>query len=364
MMEKLSIIHSMDKEKLILDSESFKAFYRKEKRAKTILLILSSFAAIITGASIVMAFVAPQNWLQNTTSSIDLFKVNANERTKVLSIIETIDGQASRSAFRADFALLLPTTAKAMVAENKPATKSQTSIETSVAKQTQQKKEDPKAIQTPKPASSQNQSSKPTPKPIAATSPKVVQQTKPAAPKTPTNTKQPAKPKTPSKPEKKTNIAGRYDNVDPIPIPAMAIRPPDANYGIPENWPLSSPVSVPYGYRPERGRFHSGVDLDAEVGVPVEAAGAGKIIRAEWYAGYGMCVDIEHANGYVTRYGHLSQIYVTKGQWVEVGEWIGANGNTGNSSAPHVHFEVHQNGHSIDPEGINWTIRKMPPKAY
>ncbi|NTU61527.1 MAG: M23 family metallopeptidase, partial [Caldiserica bacterium] len=49
---------------------------------------------------------------------------------------------------------------------------------------------------------------------------------------------------------------------------------------------------------------------------------------------------------------------------VEVGEWIGANGSTGNSSAPHVHFEVHLNGHTIDPETINWTIRKMPPRAY
>lgn len=342
----------MDKDKLILDSESFKTYYKKEKRAKAILLVMASFVIIVTSLSIVLAFASPLDRLQDTTNSIENFKKNSDFHSKSTSIIETLISRSSKTSFFADFALLLP-----------PINKTEEKV-TQIAITTPKyqplalpKTEEPKTKSQPKPASNQKPNTTTTPKPTPIKT-KVVQQPKLVTKKTST------KPTTAAKPEKKTSIAGRFDNVDPIPIPAMEIRPPDANYGIPENWPINSPVSVPYGYRPERGRFHSGVDLDAEVGVPVEAAGAGKVIRAEWYAGYGMCVDIEHANGYVTRYGHLSQIYVTKGQWVEVGEWIGANGNTGNSSAPHVHFEVHQNGHSIDPEGINWTIRKMPPKAY
>lgn len=350
----------MDKDKLILDSESFKTYYRKEKRAKTILLVFTSLVTIITGLSIALAFALPQDRLQDTTSDIEFFKMNVNQQAKVMEIVESLEGKSSEASFKADLASLLPATDRKAEPETVLSKPTQVA-EIVVQKQPDaQKKDNSKPIQTPKPAGNDKLTVKSPSKPKTITQPKIVQQTKTVAPKTPSKPKQ----STPAKPEKKTAIAGRFDSVDPIPVPAMAIRPPDANYGIPENWPINSPVSVPYGYRPERGRFHSGVDLDAEVGVPVEAAGAGKIIRAEWYAGYGMCVDIEHANGYVTRYGHLSQIYVTKSQWVEVGEWIGANGSTGNSSAPHVHFEVHQNGHSIDPEGINWTVRKMPPKAY
>lgn len=171
-----------------------------------------------------------------------------------------------------------------------------------------------------------------------------------------------AKTPAPTKKNEKKTILNQVD--ESIPIAALPSRPPDANYGIPENWPMDSPVSAPYGYLPERGRFHAGVDLEAPLGTPIEAAGAGKVIRAEWYAGYGMCVDIEHANGYVTRYGHFSEIYVKKGQWVSAGDWIGACGSTGNSTCPHLHFEVYKNGSSTDPERINWTMRKMPPKAY
>lgn len=139
-----------------------------------------------------------------------------------------------------------------------------------------------------------------------------------------------------------------------LPVAKLDPKPASAQYGIPEYWPLPVPVSDPYGYRAWRGRFHSGIDLTAPEGTPICAAGAGKVIRAEWYCGYGNCVDIEHASGYITRYGHLSSYYVKLGQWVDEGEWIGGVGNTGNSSCDHLHFEVFSNGHTINPESLRW----------
>lgn len=341
----------MDREKFILDSEALKDYHRKESNTRRYLLAVIAVLFLVTGISITLAMTMPGSRLENAGQHIKEFNMALEAQNKAVSAIDSLCAQSDKSRFQSDFLAIFP-----VIPKTSPVAVTQPKKETPKSTSTTKTAKLPEKIQTasaPKPAS--NNTTKP-----KTTTAKTTQ-------KPTTTTKKPtttaAKPKTPVKTEKKTTIA-RYDTVDAIPIPAMAVRPADANYGIPENWPISSPVSVPYGYRPERGRFHAGVDLDAEVGVPVEAAGAGKVIRAEWFAGYGMCVDIEHANGYVTRYGHLSQIYVKKGQWVEVGEWIGANGSTGNSSAPHVHFEVHLNGHTIDPETINWTIRKMPPRAY
>lgn len=133
---------------------------------------------------------------------------------------------------------------------------------------------------------------------------------------------------------------------------------PNGNYGIPEYWPIQGcRVSSKYGYLPERGRFHAGVDLVADKGTPICAAGAGKVIRVDKiFGGYGMCVDIQHSSGYITRYGHLSGFYVKIGDFVNAGDWIGACGSTGRSTCPHLHFEVHKDGSSINPESssLNW----------
>ncbi len=132
---------------------------------------------------------------------------------------------------------------------------------------------------------------------------------------------------------------------------------PTGNYGIPEYWPIQGvSVSSKYGYLPERGRFHAGVDLVADSGTPICAAGAGKVIRASWFAGYGHCIDIQHSSGYVTRYGHLSGYFVGVGDFVNVGDWIGSCGSTGRSTCPHLHFEVHKNGKSMNPlsSSLSW----------
>ena len=95
---------------------------------------------------------------------------------------------------------------------------------------------------------------------------------------------------------------------------------------------------------------HNGMDIASNMGTTVYAADGGKVVLAEWYGGYGNCIMIDHGNGYKTLYGHLSVIGVKSGQSVSQGAVIGQVGSTGNSTGPHLHFEVYLNGNRIDPE--------------
>lgn len=98
--------------------------------------------------------------------------------------------------------------------------------------------------------------------------------------------------------------------------------------------------------------FHSGVDLTAPYGSPVRAAAAGKVIFAGTYFGYGNMVDLQHDDGTVTRYAHLSSFArETKiGHVYALGETIGNIGTSGHAHGPHVHFEVRMNGRPVDPK--------------
>lgn len=111
--------------------------------------------------------------------------------------------------------------------------------------------------------------------------------------------------------------------------------------------PAGGYISSAFG--PRWGRMHEGVDIVAAYGSPVVAAEAGTVIRAGWYSGYGKCIDVSHGNGLVTRYAHLSKISVSAGQRVQRGQIIGAIGNTGRSTGPHLHFEVLINGRPQNP---------------
>ncbi len=95
---------------------------------------------------------------------------------------------------------------------------------------------------------------------------------------------------------------------------------------------------------------HNGMDIASNMGTTVYAADGGTVVLAEWYGGYGNCIMIDHGNGYKTLYGHLSYIGVSEGQAVHQGDAIGQVGSTGNSTGPHLHFEVYANGSRIDPE--------------
>lgn len=112
-------------------------------------------------------------------------------------------------------------------------------------------------------------------------------------------------------------------------------------------WPLNGTFVSGYGMR--SGRMHEGIDIAAPTGTPVWAAAAGTVIHSGWLGGYGLLVVVDHGNGVATAYAHNSSLLVAVGQNVSQGETIALVGSTGNSSGPHVHFEVRVNGVAVDP---------------
>ncbi|HWJ76262.1 MAG TPA: M23 family metallopeptidase [Kaistia sp.] len=123
---------------------------------------------------------------------------------------------------------------------------------------------------------------------------------------------------------------------------------------LPWDAPLANaPISSGFGARTDpflgRPAMHTGVDFRAPTGYSAPAALGGTIIAAGWEGGYGNMVDIDHGNGIVTRYGHLSAIKVKVGQKVAEGQEIGKVGSTGRSTGSHLHYEIRINGKPIDP---------------
>jgi murein DD-endopeptidase MepM/ murein hydrolase activator NlpD len=120
--------------------------------------------------------------------------------------------------------------------------------------------------------------------------------------------------------------------------------------------PLSGPITSDFGNRihPITGeeKFHAGIDIGASEGTPVGAAGAGEVTMAGWNGGYGNCVMIDHGNGLESLYGHLSAIMVSVGDLVTQLQTIGLVGSTGDSTGPHLHFELRQDGTPIDPSAL------------
>ncbi len=96
-------------------------------------------------------------------------------------------------------------------------------------------------------------------------------------------------------------------------------------------------------------RPHTGTDIGAGMGAPIWASQGGTVILAEYNGGYGNCVILDHGNGIQTLYGHMSSIMVGQGQSVSQGTQIGRVGSTGNSTGPHLHFEVLVDGVAVDP---------------
>jgi murein DD-endopeptidase MepM/ murein hydrolase activator NlpD len=112
-------------------------------------------------------------------------------------------------------------------------------------------------------------------------------------------------------------------------------------------WPVNGAVTSGFGWR--WGRMHEGIDIAAPTGTPIWAAAAGTVIHSGWLGGYGNLVVVDHGNGLATAYAHASAILVGVGQSVEQGETVSLVGSTGNSSGPHLHFEVRVNGTAVDP---------------
>jgi murein DD-endopeptidase MepM/ murein hydrolase activator NlpD len=124
----------------------------------------------------------------------------------------------------------------------------------------------------------------------------------------------------------------------------------------PTGWPVSGPISSQFGPRispiDEELRFHAGVDIAVPVGTPVKATQAGEVVQAGANGAYGLAVVVRHEGGFETLYAHNSVVPARVGQRVERGEIIAYAGNTGVSTGPHLHYEVHYQGRPIDPEPV------------
>jgi murein DD-endopeptidase MepM/ murein hydrolase activator NlpD len=112
-------------------------------------------------------------------------------------------------------------------------------------------------------------------------------------------------------------------------------------------WPCDGVVVSGFGMR--WGRLHEGIDIGCAYGTPNRAAAAGTVIHSGWLGGYGNLVVVDHGNGLSTAYAHASALLVGVGQTVSQGETVSLVGSTGNSSGPHLHFEVRVDGVAVDP---------------
>jgi murein DD-endopeptidase MepM/ murein hydrolase activator NlpD len=121
----------------------------------------------------------------------------------------------------------------------------------------------------------------------------------------------------------------------------------------PSIWPVRGWISSGYGYRksPYTGKrqFHAGIDIAASYGSDVKSTAAGIIIFSGRKQGYGKVVEIDHGNGFITRYAHNSKLLVKKGRRVSRAETIAKVGDSGRTTGPHVHYEVQLNGIKVNP---------------
>lgn len=133
----------------------------------------------------------------------------------------------------------------------------------------------------------------------------------------------------------------RYTNT----LATVPVRKP-----VPGDIELSSTFGVRLDPFLRRPALHTGLDMRGDTGEPVYATAAGKVSIAGREGGYGNMVEIEHGNGFATRYGHLSAIEVKVGQAVRIGQVIGRVGSTGRSTGPHLHYETRINDEPVDPQ--------------
>ena len=124
---------------------------------------------------------------------------------------------------------------------------------------------------------------------------------------------------------------------------------------VPDMWPILGPINSGFGEREDpvlgngEGEFHKGVDIGSPDGTPIHAPAGGRVLKAGPGSGYGREIEIDHGNGIVTVYGHLSGYNVVAGQNVVKGEVIGYVGHSGRVTGPHLHYEVQVRGSAVNP---------------
>ena len=133
---------------------------------------------------------------------------------------------------------------------------------------------------------------------------------------------------------------------------------------LPAIYPVSlkeSNLSSKYGYRRDpflkRRKFHQGDDYSADIGTDVMATANGIVKTSRKYGSFGNYIEIDHGNGYLTVYGHLNKRFVKAGDEIERGQIIGEVGNTGRSTAPHLHYEIQFNNKHINPKKNYFEIK-------
>jgi len=131
----------------------------------------------------------------------------------------------------------------------------------------------------------------------------------------------------------------------------------------PKGWPVERGyISSKYGYRsdPFTGKkaFHKGVDIPSSMGAPIYALAAGVVTYAASKKGFGNMIEVDHGNGYTTRYAHISKILVSSGDRVDQGQQIAQVGSTGRSTGPHLHLEMFKDGRRFNPRKRLYTARK------
>lgn len=140
-----------------------------------------------------------------------------------------------------------------------------------------------------------------------------------------------------------TNLAGRSRNI---------FARADANV-LPAGWPVNGRLMDGFGHRMDpfsgEGAMHTGVDISAPLGTSVKATADGIVMYANWNAGYGRCVIVDHGNGYQTLYGHLSHVDAIEGQEIRQGEIVGRVGSSGRSTGYHLHYEVRVHSTPVNP---------------
>lgn len=143
-----------------------------------------------------------------------------------------------------------------------------------------------------------------------------------------------------------------YQSVEPTGPAVSADAGSGAVPSAPHTAPHRGPISRRFGETADGGQPHPGIDIPGKVGTPIVAAGGGRVIESRLDPQLGNLVVIDHGEGLTTRYGHASELLVQPGDEVGEGAVIARLGNTGQSSAPHLHFEVLHNGQPVNPEAF------------
>jgi murein DD-endopeptidase MepM/ murein hydrolase activator NlpD len=160
-------------------------------------------------------------------------------------------------------------------------------------------------------------------------------------------------------------VSGEFENPEEeqfaVRVAQVAARMEEARYfeGLVESLPLATPIGIPsritspFGMRTDpfkkRPSWHGGIDMGAGWNAPIVAAGPGTVIFAGTKTGYGRVVDVDHGQGFVSRYAHLNKVIAKRGQTVAIGDKLGLMGSTGRSTGPHLHYEVLFNGKPYNP---------------